>query len=344
MKLTKGDSYTIAINPTTVSPLLDLRVTIGGALFGSIKTNDLPKEGDLYVLRLTSEQTARIGSGDANITLTIETEELGVKKFAPIPINVSRSEDLYAEAIADEIYDLIIPITITAETATVGTLLYDLLRGEKGDKGDTGNVNFDDMTPEQRVQITPEIGLNDNWYINSVDTGKPSRGLQGVQGIQGLKGDTGTHGLKGDTGLQGVQGVKGDKGDTGLQGIQGIQVVKGDTGTTGAKGDKGDTGAQGIQGLKGDTGAQGLQGLKGDKGDTGATGAKGDTGLQGIQGIQGVKGDKGDTGAQGIQGVKGDTGKSAYEIYYDTTTDSPKLTENQWGNLTSGLYTYLNAL
>ena len=195
----------------------------------------------------------------------------------------------------------------------------------KGDKGDTGNVNFDDMTPEQRVQITPEIGLNDNWYINSVDTGKPSRGLQGVQGIQGLKGDTGTQGLKGDTGLQGVQGVKGDKGDTGLQGIQGIQGVKGDTGATGAKGDKGDTGAQGIQGLKGDTGAQGLQGLKGDKGDTGA---------------QGLKGDKGDTGLQGIQGIKGDKGEKGDPLTYADMTEANKadLTQPIYDDLLSLIY------
>ena len=42
--------------------------------------------------------------------------------------------------------------------------------------------------------------------------------------------------------------------------------------------------------------------------------------------------------------AKGDTGKSAYQIYYDTTTDNPKLTENQWGNLMSGILNVLNSI
>ena len=42
--------------------------------------------------------------------------------------------------------------------------------------------------------------------------------------------------------------------------------------------------------------------------------------------------------------AKGDTGKSAYQIYYDTTTDNPKLTENQWGNLMTGILNVLNSI
>ena len=37
-------------------------------------------------------------------------------------------------------------------------------------------------------------------------------------------------------------------------------------------------------------------------------------------------------------------GKSAYQIYYDTTTDNPKLTESQWGNLMSGILNVLNSI
>ena len=42
--------------------------------------------------------------------------------------------------------------------------------------------------------------------------------------------------------------------------------------------------------------------------------------------------------------AKGDTGKSAYQIYYDTTTDTPKLTETQWGNLMTGILNVLNSI
>lgn len=52
----------------------------------------------------------------------------------------------------------------------------------KGGKGDAG--------------ITPTIGSNGNWYLGTVDTGKPSRGE------------------KGDTGPVGADGAPGAKGDT----------------------------------------------------------------------------------------------------------------------------------
>ena len=42
--------------------------------------------------------------------------------------------------------------------------------------------------------------------------------------------------------------------------------------------------------------------------------------------------------------AKGDTGKSAYQIYYDTTTDNPKLTEQEWGNLMTGILNVLNSI
>ena len=43
----------------------------------------------------------------------------------------------------------------------------------KGDKGEDG--------------ITPHIGKNGNWYLDTTDTGKPSRG---EKGLKGDKGDT----------------------------------------------------------------------------------------------------------------------------------------------------------
>lgn len=42
--------------------------------------------------------------------------------------------------------------------------------------------------------ITPTIGENGNWFLEDVDTGKPSRGEQGEQGIQGERGADGLAG------------------------------------------------------------------------------------------------------------------------------------------------------
>ena len=39
--------------------------------------------------------------------------------------------------------------------------------------------------------VTPDIGINGNWYIGDVDTGKPSRGEQGLQGEPGPAGRDG---------------------------------------------------------------------------------------------------------------------------------------------------------
>ena len=199
----------------------------------------------------------------------------------------------------------------------------------------------------------PEIGENGNWYINGIDTGKPSKGENGVtprigeDGFWYIGDEKTTVYAKGksayeiavDYGFQGsmvdwMNGLKGEKGDPGEQGatgpagepgIAGPAGPKGDTGEQGLKGEKGDPGEQGPagprgpQGLKGDpgeTGPAGPQGLKGDKGDTGAVGPqglKGDTGAQGPQGETGAQGPRGLTGPEGPQGATGPRGLTGPE-------------------------------
>lgn len=82
--------------------------------------------------------------------------------------------------------------------------------GLKGDKGADGANG-----------ITPTIGANGNWYLDTTDTGKPSRGEKGDKGD---KGDTGAQGVQG---IQGEKGDKGDKGDTGAAGADGYTPVRG---------------------------------------------------------------------------------------------------------------------
>ena len=98
---------------------------------------------------------------------------------------------------------------------------------------ETFSLTFDDLTPEQKAELTgpsgasPYIGENGNWFVGELDTDVQAQGAQGPKGEQGPQGDTGATGPKGE---QGPQGVKGPKGDQGPQG---------DTGATGAKGDTG---------------------------------------------------------------------------------------------------------
>lgn len=77
---------------------------------------------------------------------------------------------------------------------------------------ETFNLTFDDLTPEQKAELTgpsgasPYIGENGNWFVGELDTGVQAQGAQGPkgeqgpQGAQGPQGDTGATGAKGDTG------------------------------------------------------------------------------------------------------------------------------------------------
>lgn len=83
---------------------------------------------------------------------------------------------------------------------------------------ETFNLTFDDLTPEQKAELTgpsgasPYIGENGNWFVGELDTGVQAQGAQGPKGEQGPQG---AQGPKGDQGLQGVQGPKGEQGPQG---------------------------------------------------------------------------------------------------------------------------------
>lgn len=162
-------------------------------------------------------------------------------------------------------------LTITFTDGSVFTT--ESLRGEKGQKGDTGATpHFGPVTTITIPAGEPASAEIKGTEENLLLTFKIPRGARGEQGPQGIQGETG---------LQGLQGPKGDKGQQGIQGIQGPKGDKGDVGEQGPQGIQGQTGATGPQGQKGDKGDQGIQGMQGPKGDTGATGPKGDTPVKG---------------------------------------------------------------
>ena len=84
------------------------------------------------------------------------------------------------------------------------------LPGEKGDKGDKGDTGQDGSDG-----ITPTIGDNGNWYLGSVDTGKPSRGANGIDGKDGSDGYTP---IKGKDYFDGEPGKDGEPGYTPVKG------------------------------------------------------------------------------------------------------------------------------
>ena len=69
--------------------------------------------------------------------------------------------------------------TISVDGAAIATV-------EDGADGKPGATGADG--------VTPRIGDNGNWYLGSVDTGKPSRGETGTPGKDGEKGAPGAAG------------------------------------------------------------------------------------------------------------------------------------------------------
>ena len=95
---------------------------------------------------------------------------------------------------------------------------------------ETFNLTFDDLTPEQKAELTgpsgasPYIGENGNWFVGKLDTGVQAQGAQGPKGEQGPQGDTGATGPKGEQGPQGDMGATGPKGEQGPKGDTGACV------------------------------------------------------------------------------------------------------------------------
>ena len=78
---------------------------------------------------------------------------------------------------------------------------------------ETFSLTFDDLTPEQKAELTgpsgasPYIGENGNWFVGELDTGVQAQGAQGPKGEQGPQGETGATGPKGEQGPQGDTGA-----------------------------------------------------------------------------------------------------------------------------------------
>ena len=96
--------------------------------------------------------------------------------------------------------------TISVDGAAIATV-------EDGADGAPGKDGADGSNGKDG--ITPTIGSNGNWYLGSVDTGKPSRGATGSKGDAGA---TGPAGPQGPAGAPGKDGAKGDPGVPGKDG------------------------------------------------------------------------------------------------------------------------------
>ena len=71
---------------------------------------------------------------------------------------------------------------------------------------ETFNLTFDDLTPEQKAELTgpsgasPHIRENGNSFVGELDTGVQAQGAKGPKGDQGPKGEQGPQGVQGPKG------------------------------------------------------------------------------------------------------------------------------------------------
>lgn len=67
---------------------------------------------------------------------------------------------------------------------------------------------LDQELEQAKVQLTPYVGENGNWWVNGQDTNQKAQGPIGDPGIRGVRG------VQGIPGIQGVQGPPGESGVT----------------------------------------------------------------------------------------------------------------------------------
>ena len=195
--------------------------------------------------------------------------------------------------------------------------------GKDGTDGKDGvGINTVNITEDGKLNITLTNGTTLNLGTIKGEKGdKGDTGVQGEKGDKGDTGAKGEKGDKGDTGEQGIQGVAGKDGKDGKDGINGTDGVDGKDGINGTNGVDGKDGTNGKDGvgianvlintsgeleLTFSDGQQiNLGNVKGSKGDKGE---KGDTGEQGVQGIAGKDGINGTNGVDGKDGTNGKDG------------------------------------
>lgn len=109
--------------------------------------------GQTIALKLKSDDTGAI-TGQHRISLWIDDATLGVRKPYIGDIVFSNTNATPHNTSTSEVTDIIIPIVISETAVTVGDILYNYVKGDKGDTGNYGVVEFvvnENMELEQRT-------------------------------------------------------------------------------------------------------------------------------------------------------------------------------------------------
>lgn len=190
----KGESLTFGfVLPETynLANLQAVKIYIGSSIY------EHEMDGRTVRVELESNQTALI-TGRNIVHFVIDDAVFGIKKINCGELEVLPTQATHKDESVNTGYDVEIVLSINVETVSIGSVLYDTLKGDKGDAGtiEVGTVTTGDAgtdvivenvgTPSEAVLnftiprgdagYTPYIGENGNWFINGVDTGVQAEG------------------------------------------------------------------------------------------------------------------------------------------------------------------------
>jgi len=174
-ELEGADSYRVYFESTVGEHLqTELLTPTDGYVTVKITSDVVPEPGNMAAQLVAFADGEIVGyapmiTGSAKVSIPDGTERLSHSLAAEIALNTAARHSHANKGTLDKL------------SASNGKLQYNGSDvGLKGDKGADGANGKDGANG-----ITPTIGANGNWYLDTTDTGKPSRGEKGDKGDPG---------------------------------------------------------------------------------------------------------------------------------------------------------------
>jgi hypothetical protein len=91
--------------------------------------------------------------------VTIQTNNIGVKKLSIGSLNIARTSSSFSDASTNAGYDLLVTVTVTAGTLSATSSWITLIKGEQGIPGESG-VSMDSLTALETRFVADSVRLN----------------------------------------------------------------------------------------------------------------------------------------------------------------------------------------
>ena len=264
------------------------------------------KDGQTIKLQLKSSDTDRM-IGNHKIVLWIDDTTLGLRKPYCGDLVVAKTHAAGSTVSVSYISDIIIPIVISETAVTVGDILYSYFKGDKGEP-----FIYSDFTPEQLLALKGDKGdafvYSDFTPAQIAELQQPATdAVIAVNEAEIIRNNAENDRISNEY-------IREENEFTREQNENERVIAE----TTRCQNEQARVTAEGLR-VTAEQTRQTNTATAITNANNAATNAN-----------------------NAAANVK--DGKSAYQIYYDTTTDNPKLTETQWGNLMTGILNVLNSI